>query len=154
MRLAKYWFVISVVLAIAIAVSLYIKNSNEDLQEYREYLLSLSAEDVVIESFRNRTEKNLPKLKETVVSERRERLKNDSSLEYVKALEISVNDRMTARYIESLGDEDYLEAIVLDVTYEIKNRKIITQNDGIYTWCYWMIKRSEEEPWLVSDFGV
>ena len=158
MRLIKYWFVIPAVLAIVVIMALYTttKRNNEakELQEYREYLLSLSAEDVVVEYFKNRTEKNLPKIKETVIHEDRDTLKNNSNLEYVIAQEITVNEWETARYIESLEGEDYLEAKVLDVTYEIKVKEIITQSDGVYTWCYWMIKKSEDEPWLVSEFGI
>ena len=68
MGLTKYWIAIPVVLAIILIVSLYTTTKRDseakELKEYREYLLGLSAEDVIVENFKNRTDKNLPKMKD------------------------------------------------------------------------------------------
>ena len=156
----KYWFVILAIITLAglVAVFYYVAKSNSfaaEVEEYREYLLTLTAEEVIREHFKNKNQKKIIKLRETVVDNYKSLDWGLNNLEYIEILEISVNDHSTEIFREHLGENgiNYEEAKVFDVTYNVKYIRSGPQDSGTHIWKYNMIKYFVHEHWLIESFG-
>ena len=121
-------------------------------KKYKDYLSSLSAEDIIREHFKNKNDNNVSKMKETLTDRHKSFDSSQPNLEYIKIIDLNINETETKKAYDDYHD-NYVSVLVYDVTYEVKYRKVKEQDEGIYTWRYTLVKEHEEAPWLIDEFG-
>lgn len=159
--------IVIAIVGVVLIVCMSKKQSAENeanLEAYEEYLLSLSPEDVIIEHFKNKNEKEILKIKATVVDRYKEIDWTQRYLKQIEVLGIIYNSAETENYIKIVNDDktgrfftqdnnSFPERKVYDVTYKVEYKRSAPKDDGVYTWRYYMLKKSNEDPWLIEEFG-
>ena len=174
MLLKKKWFIIMLVILVVMAIlamCLLIDQNTENnamenndevnIEEYKIYLLTLTPEDVIVEYIKVENQKDIARMKEAFSERRRDIIKDSdlqrdlSNLISIEYLEMSFNEHATTQYIDDLDERmvEYIGAAVFDVTYDVKYKKTVTQDSGVHTSTYWMIKENDKTPWQIYERG-
>lgn len=141
-----------VALLVFVFINFFTNYKNQDLTVYQTKLLNLSAEEMLYEHFKMINQKNVPKIKETLRSKEWDFEKNElDNLGSIKIIELKPLDKETNDYSKMFSDN--AEAMVYDVIYVVQYKNSQPQSDGMYTWRYYLSKRTAEEPWLIDSYG-
>lgn len=84
------------------------------------------------------------------------------NLENIKLIDIKEEKSNTIRngYLHngrgSINNTTENNLKVYTVKYEVKYKKdsIVPQDSGIYDWCFFVVRKDENSPWLIDDMGV
>ena len=172
----NYWsivIIVIIIIIIGIVIVTYMSKrqslefEREEIMAYEEYLLALTPEEVILEHFKNKMEHDIPKIKATVVDKWKGVAWEQDVVRHLEVLYIAFNEDKTEEFIkyvnnsesewfykkESGDDNDFPKRKVFDVTYYVEYESSLSQSSGEWDWRYYMIKISDEEPWLVEEFG-
>jgi PBP1b-binding outer membrane lipoprotein LpoB len=135
------------------------KEDNKVVVDFRD-----SAQTVVEKHFQYNNEKNKTKLL-TTLTEHWNAPNVDWGFENLNNIKIVTieeekSDTVRRRYLNNGRGSIYGTAEenlkVYKAKYEVKYKKdgIGPQNSGTYVWWYFVIRKDENSPWLIDDYGV
>ena len=142
--------VILVLICAVLAPIIYLSLHNK--QEEYQSSVDLSPEEVVINYFKYRNEKNLNLLKATVIDRHKRTNWELNTLDRVEIL--SIEEVVEGIVLSDYHAEEAYDFKLFEVEYEISFKKETTQRSGVHVWRYSVIKETEDSPWLIDYWGA
>ncbi len=118
-------------------------------------------DEVIRRHFLLLNEKNVDGAESCIVPDRRNQINWDlESVEYRKLISLheDTNEAVLKSYMET-GRGTLINSFsvkVFQVVFEVKckEKQCSGLTDGEYTWNYFLVKQTEESPWLIDDWGI
>lgn len=129
-------------------------NNRVETKEYQKTAPTLSPEEVLQKHFFFKQNKDEHLLKLTIAEKRSQTDFMLNNLLSLKILSIDEKgyDTIAQQYLSK--NNSCFNATSFDVQFEVKYKKPLTMDDGIYTWRYVLIKEQQNSPWIIYNWGV